>query len=106
MINKICEFCKKPFATKDRRQKNCNATCAQNAMALRLSGLKVGATPAVMTPTPPVAAPQPAPVKIVEQVTTMKLPPPEELPAPYAKRVHDMWAALVGSSKDTPTRIA
>ena len=24
------------------------------------------------------------------------LPPPEELPAPYAKRVYDMWVSLTG----------
>jgi hypothetical protein len=33
------------------------------------------------------------------------LPPPEELPAPYAKRVYDMWAALTGDG-EVATRIA
>jgi hypothetical protein len=37
--------------------------------------------------------------------TETTLPPPEELPAPYAKRVYDMWAALIGE-KDSVTRIA
>jgi hypothetical protein len=39
------------------------------------------------------------------QKLQMELPPPEELPAPYAKRVHDMWATLVGGDS-APTRVA
>jgi len=33
------------------------------------------------------------------------LPPPEELPAPYAKRVYDMWRRLIEDT-DVRTRIA
>jgi hypothetical protein len=33
------------------------------------------------------------------------LPKPEDLPAPYAKRVHDMWESLT-TSGNVPTRIA
>lgn len=85
--------CNKPFKTKDSRQKSCSKTCAdvrRSTNAWKPSSASDPHRIAILPP-PPVARP------------TQVLPPPEELPAPYAKRVHDMWAALVG---DGPTRIA
>ena len=85
---KNCSNCNKPFKTKDARQQSCSKTCAD----IRRS--KNAWKPQSTRQTPEVA---------VVRHNSGNLPPPEELPAPYAKRVHDMWAALIG---DAPTRIA
>lgn len=84
---KNCSNCDKPFKTKDSRQKSCSKTCAD----VRRSHNAWKFQPAQ----------QPAVTKVRHSLDS--LPPPEELPAPYAKRVHDMWAALTG---EAPTRIA
>lgn len=91
---KNCENCDKQFNTKDSRQKSCSKSCADVRRALwgklKLSTVKTGR---IQSKTPNYSQPPRA-----------DLPLPEELPAPYAKRVHDMWAALTGG--DAPTRIA
>lgn len=84
-MRKTCENCKIEFSTADSRRKSCSKSCAD---ARRKVNWKQGTE-----------------INSVALSTKPELPPPEELPAPYAKRVHDMWAALVGGS-DTPTRIA
>lgn len=92
---KNCSNCNHPFKTKDSRQKSCSSICADILRSKNAwkSTKPVEARNAILPPAPP--APIARPV--------MALPPPEELPAPYAKRVHDMWAALTG---EAPTRIA
>lgn len=86
---KNCSNCAKPFNTKDSRQQSCSKSCAD----VRRS----------KNAWKPLQAVQPAVTEVSIRRTLGDLPPPEELPAPYAKRVHDMWAALIG---DAPTRIA
>jgi endogenous inhibitor of DNA gyrase (YacG/DUF329 family) len=87
---KNCLYCVNDFKTKDSRQKFCSKKCADVNR-----GANVKKALAKHTEVP-----------IVPPVTiTKSLPPPEELPAPYAKRVHDMWATLIGEL-DNPTRIA
>lgn len=80
---KQCAACGKSFPTKDSRQKNCSKLCANVSRAAWRP------RPSTVTLPPPRA----------------DLPPPEELPAPYAKRVYDMWVSLLGDD-DTRTRIA
>ena len=82
---KPCENCQTEFETFDARMKSCSATCAN---ALRKRNARRRVVP--LTPT---------------DAAVMTLPPPEELPAPYAKRVHDMWVSLT-SGTGLPTRIA
>lgn len=88
-MTKTCATCKEPFQTKDSRQKSCSKTCADTQRTLwkpeRTQGLP--------------STPRVSPLRATE------LPSPEDLPAPYAKRVHDMWASLIGDA-DSPTRIA
>lgn len=90
---KVCENCKQPFKTHDSRRKACSNTCGN-----------------ILRKTTQLKTSEPAPVKssrtdALFSIVSTNLPPPEELPAPYAKRVHDMWAALTGNG-DVPTRIA
>ena len=84
--------CNKSFTTKDSRQQSCSKTCAD--VRRSTNAWKPKTTVALQPEVPKVS---------IVRHTLGSLPPPEELPAPYAKRVHDMWAALVG---DGPTRIA
>lgn len=83
-MQKQCENCKETFSTKDSRRKTCGKTCGDVNRRLWKR----------TTERPLVTSTRPG-----------SLPAPEELPAPYAKRVHDMWAALVGDGT-VPTRIA
>lgn len=85
---KTCVQCEAQFKTKDSRRKTCSRLCAK---FYRLANPVAASTDNTRTVVPTI-------VKVEKS-----LPPPEELPAPYAKRVHDMWAALVG---DAPVRIA
>ena len=71
---KQCPNCNSSFKTKDSRQKTCSKTCAKARADVRR-----------------------API----ETASFKLPEPEDLPAPYAKRVHDMWAALVDGNSHT-----
>ena len=87
-MQKVCENCKASFSTRDSRQKTCGKVCAD-------ARRKVNYLPGSNSNS--IAMP-------VKQAK-LELPPPEELPAPYAKRVYDMWAALTGAG-DSPTRIA
>lgn len=80
---KRCANCAQEFKTKDSRQKNCSQPCAN-----------VGRT-----------AWRPQPSTVILPPPRADLPPPEELPAPYAKRVFDMWLALTGEDDARP-RIA
>lgn len=91
-MQKICENCNTAFQTKDSRQKSCGKTCADRR---RKINWKSSAT-AVHTS-----------VEVVGRTPDVRrdLPAPEELPAPYAKRVYDMWSLLVGAG-DMQTRIA
>lgn len=82
---KTCENCQQQFKTKDSRQKSCSNACA----AIRRAAWKATKSVAPLLP---------------KEVATPTLPPPEELPAPYAKRVYDMWVAL--TEEAGPTRIA
>lgn len=82
---KTCSNCNKQFKTHDSRQSSCSKPCAdvrrsKNAWRPKAQQAKDG-----------------------QHQDLRYLPPPEELPAPYAKRVHDMWEALIGNA---PTRIA
>lgn len=80
-MKKACKRCKTVFQTNDSRRKFCSKECCY------LGRSKV------------------ALVDSSQIASKFELPPPEELPAPYAKRVHDMWATLVGNL-DVATRIA
>lgn len=88
-MQKTCENCAKVFNTKDARQKTCGKSCAD----VRRSKVQVKSAKELL------------PKLAVTHPLRVELPPPEELPAPYAKRVYDMWATLVGTG-DVPTRIA
>lgn len=85
MINQ-CVNCTKTFKTNERRTKTCSKTCADARRSLSQKAGKL--------------------ISIEAEPVSLKyqLPPPEELPAPYAKRVHDLWVSLVGDG--APTRIA
>lgn len=83
-MRKICENCKIEYSTTDSRRKTCGKSCADARRKINWSHRKDLTLPTV---------------------GKSDLPAPEDLPAPYAKRVHDMWAALVGNG-ELPTRIA
>lgn len=83
---KECVVCSEKFHTKDSRQKNCSQTCANISRSLWNKVYKEETQQQ-----PPVAV--------------RDLPPPEDLPAPYAKRVYDMWRKLIEDT-DVRTRIA
>lgn len=93
MIKK-CENCLQDFKTKDSRQKSCSKTCADVRRKAWKPAFNMAVESGRFRSNRPNIANTPKP----------DLPPPEELPAPYAKRVHDMWAALTDG--DAPTRIA
>ncbi|NBU69890.1 MAG: hypothetical protein EBS53_00280 [Bacteroidetes bacterium] len=82
-MKKACKACETVFLTFDSRRKFCSKECGY-------LGRGKSASPGDLQGS---------------SVAKLSLPPPEELPAPYAKRVHDMWATLVGNS-DSATRIA
>tara|TARA_B100000809_G_scaffold226434_1_gene238074 strand:+ start:139 stop:468 length:330 start_codon:yes stop_codon:yes gene_type:complete len=42
---------------------------------------------------------------ISSSLVSSVLPLPEELPAPYVKRVHDLWVALVSNHSSSPLRV-
>lgn len=90
-MTKTCLHCSESFTTKDSRQKTCSRSCAIKYRTANLASKQDDSANHKFV--------QPSIVK----VDRASLPPPEELPAPYAKRVHDMWAALTGES---PVRIA
>lgn len=92
---KTCENCKTTFKTNDSRRKACSNACG-NVLRKTTQLVSKDSHPSVpnLTKLAPFTPP-----------SAVNLPPPEELPAPYAKRVHDMWAALT-SNGDMPTRIA
>lgn len=83
---KTCSNCNKQFKTRDSRQSSCSKACADICRSKNAWRPKL----------------QPEVAK-AQNLSLRYLPPPEELPAPYAKRVHDMWEALIGNA---PTRIA
>lgn len=84
---KNCSNCQTKFKTKDSRQQSCSKACADVRRSKNAWKPSTAIKPEVSIARPSLGS----------------LPPPEELPAVYAKRVHDMWAALVG---EAPTRIA
>lgn len=86
LMIKQCAHCSTVFNTYDSRRKACTQTCAN---VLRKANSRPKHYNVVNEP------------KVEPK---RELPPPEELPAPYAKRVYDMWAALIGA--DAPVRIA
>lgn len=93
---KTCINCEKTYKTKDSRQQSCSKSCAdvrrvQNAW--KPDGKELSGTTWTV----------PSVMDVARPMSREVLPPPEELPAPYAKRVYDMWSALIG---DAPTRIA
>lgn len=91
---KTCAVCVTNFKTKDSRQKTCSQACA-NISRSRSSSRG------------PMESPLPGSEDISEPIRAAGdcLPPPEELPAPYAKRVYDMWRRLIEDT-DVRTRIA
>lgn len=100
-MEKNCTFCGDPFSTGDKRQKTCSETCANRSrseLARKQASRQRTSDKKCVT-----AEIVPTQVKSVYQLLHDRLPPPEELPAPYAKRVHDMWVAL---TEGAPTRIA
>jgi len=90
---KICENCQAPYKSKDRRQKTCSKACGAIKRKSTPRKITMSTSSVVVSSARPPSA------------SLFDLPPPEELPAPYAKRVHDMWAALTGNG-DITTRIA
>lgn len=90
---KTCVNCQKTFKTRDSRQKSCSNKCADVRRAQWRPYNKNTETGRLDSSKPNIS-----------NLPKYDLPPPEELPAPYAKRVHDMWAALTDG--DAPTRIA
>jgi hypothetical protein len=87
---KSCKVCTKEFTTKDSRQKTCGKVCANQSRKSWRRNKTVNQNS--LKPVRPI-------------VSTVQLPDPEDLPAPYAKRVADMWLSLVGEDHYT-TRIA
>ncbi len=87
---KSCKICSKDFQTKDSRQKTCSKLCANESRKIWVKSNSGGS----------------ANIVTVRPIVSMRqLPDPEDLPAPYAKRVSDMWLSLVGQDEYT-TRIA
>jgi hypothetical protein len=104
-MQKTCENCSNAFQTKDSRQKTCGKSCADSRRKVTWKSAN-GHGSAVINPR----------VKTSVDVFTdaaldrtpeprRDLPAPEDLPAPYAKRVYDMWSLLTGAG-DAYTRIA
>lgn len=91
-MQKECQNCQRPYSTKDSRQVTCSIECS---LARRKVVGKPTSTHIVVRP-----------IQNDEFRESVLLPPPEELPAPYAKRVHDMWVALTSSKNHNTTRIA
>lgn len=86
MFTKECLQCSEEYTCKAREQKYCSVECFRASRCPVTDELN----------------------QEKAQDTTLRmdaLPPPEELPAPYAKRVYDMWLSLISNSKTT-TRIA
>jgi hypothetical protein len=101
---KPCANCGKIFKSKGTTAVNCSSECA-NVRRRQLQLL--GDTASTLQP-PPVVKADTKPTPVVPEalvVNSYTLPPPEELPAPYAKRVYEMWLSLTGG-RDAPTRIA
>lgn len=95
-MQKQCVQCKKSYRTRDSRQKNCSKACADVSRAQWKAQTQEQSTIALYDDQ----------VMFVPVTDISKhLPPPEELPAPYAKRVYDMWSGLIGE-EDVRTRIA
>ena len=83
-MRKACPVCNCAFSTYDARQKTCSKPCADSSRALNARNQYVA-----------------EPVEAVTEkalLSASDLPNPEDLPAPYAKRVYDMWVALTGGS--------
>lgn len=87
MFQKQCPNCQSSFSSKDRRQTTCSIECSKSWRKKN-------------PPMPEVVSKLPQPLD-----TNTDLPPPDQLPAPYAKRVYEMWRSLVGESTG-PQRIA
>lgn len=107
---KPCANCGKIFKAKGTAPVNCSAECANIRRRLVLRGAVANRSKLqseVKTAVAPTPAPTPpsTPVSGSLVVNSYTLPPPEELPAPYAKRVYEMWLSLTGG-RDAPTRIA
>lgn len=90
---KVCENCQAAYKTKDTRQKTCGKACASIRQKNTTRKAMVRTDAVIVSAVRAPAA------------SLFDLPPPEELPAPYAKRVYDMWAALTGDG-EVATRIA
>lgn len=107
---KNCENCGQVFKAKGSAPKCCSQECAnvqrkikQQVRNKTVSPAKHLRTVALPPPPEPVYGAKPS-----SEVTaqTYVLPPPEELPAPYAKRVYEMWLSLINNERSTPTRLA
>ena len=102
-MQKPCANCGKIFKSKGTERINCSMECANVQRRLKqlvdMSG-KSQPSPAVKVDVTPSS------ISEVPVVNSYALPPPEELPAPYAKRVYEMWLSLTGGGRDAPTRIA
>ncbi len=86
MYVKECPKCKDSFEAKDKRKVYCSQECFQSRELFKAS--------------PPLV--DKLPFKFEQK---LDLPDPDQLPAPYAKRVYDMWRMLIGEA-NVPTRIA
>jgi len=93
-MQKVCEYCDKPYKTKDSRQQTCGlSACMAEHRLYRRQSVEIAVIEVPRT-------------SQAHSYQASPLPDPEELPAPYAKRVHDMWADLVASKSHNTTRIA
>ena len=104
-MQKTCENCSNTFQTKDSRQKTCGKSCADSRR--KVTWKSANGHGSAATHTGVAAITDVATVVTRDNSPDLRrdLPAPEDLPAPYAKRVYDMWSLLTGAG-DTYTRIA
>lgn len=105
---KNCENCGNVFKAKGSAPKCCSQKCANVQRKIKQQHLNRSTLPAkhlrtVALPPPPQLAAAKPNLEVTAQ--TYVLPPPEELPAPYAKRVYEMWLGLINGERNAPTRL-
>lgn len=101
---RVCSKCKKEKeSTEFRARKNkisyqcaeCERIADRERYVAKKATTNIRPVVPLLLPTPPTRA-------IVQDI---ELPEPDQLPAPYVKRVYEMWKSLIGET-NSGTRIA